>query len=51
MIAGCILPIILIFLAPLFGIKNGLILLLLIVAVFAGHLMMISSHNNHNGHK
>lgn len=44
MLIGCLLPLMLIFLAPLFGITGDWPLLLFIVAMFAVHLLMPMHH-------
>ncbi|MCB0726595.1 MAG: hypothetical protein KDD00_03980 [Ignavibacteriae bacterium] len=53
MIIGCILPIILIFLLPVFNISNQVTLFIIIILVFIGHFFMLGHHgkhsNNHNG--
>lgn len=49
MLIGCLLPLALIFLLPLFGVGSGLTLLLFIVLMFACHLMMGGhGHSAHN---
>ena len=44
MVLGCGLPLLLIFLAPVFGIKGNLILFTFIVLMFAFHLLMPIRH-------
>lgn len=51
MIIGCTVPLLLIFLLPLFGITGNYTFLLFIVAMFAFHLLMPMNHGGHNGHK
>ena len=47
MIIGCTIPLLLIFLAPAFGLGNNFGLLLFIVAMFALHLFMPHGHGKH----
>ena len=49
MIIACVLPIILIFIAPALGIKGNVTFFVFIVAIFAIHLL-IPMHN-HSGHR
>lgn len=49
MIVGCLLPLLLIFVLPLFGIGGGLSLFIFIVLMFACHIFMMGGH--HGGHK
>ncbi len=49
MIIGCGLPLLFIFLAPVFGISNNISIFIFIVAMFAFHLL-IPMHN-HGGHQ
>lgn len=41
---GCLLPLLVIFLLPLFGIGGGAALILVIVLMFACHLFMMRGH-------
>jgi hypothetical protein len=41
MIIGCVLPLILIFLLPLFGVGTGLLLFLFLILCFGLHLVMM----------
>lgn len=52
MLIGCVLPLLLIFLLPLFGITGQGSLLVFIVLMFACHLLMPMGHgrHNHDGH-
>jgi hypothetical protein len=50
MLAGCVLPLLLIFLLPLMGISEGITLLVAIVLMFACHLLMMGGHHMENGH-
>ena len=47
MVIGCIVPLLLIFLLPLFGISGNYTILIFIVAMFACHLMMMGRHGHH----
>lgn len=49
MLAGCVLPLLLIFLLPLLGISDGVTLLVAIVPMFACHLLMMGRHGH--GHE
>ena len=53
MIIGCTVPLLLIFLLPLFGISGNYTFLIFIVAMFACHLLMPMYHRGHEqaGHK
>ena len=53
MIIGCTVPLLLIFLLPLFGITGNYSFLIFIVAIFACHLLMPMHHGSHkhNYHK
>ena len=53
MIIGCTVPLLLIFLLPLFGITGNYSFLIFIVAMFACHLLMPMHHGSHqhNSHK
>ncbi|MFY9151047.1 MAG: hypothetical protein WAO52_03465 [Prolixibacteraceae bacterium] len=49
MIIGCVLPIILIFLAPAFGITSGTSIFIFVAFMFACHLLM--PMHGHSGHQ
>lgn len=49
MLIGCIFPLLIIFSAPALGLSNNISLLIVVVAMFACHLM-IPMHR-HSGHK
>ncbi len=54
MVIGCVLPLILVFLAPAFGILNNTTLFIYLAAMFALHLLMpMHNHKNqqHNNNK
>lgn len=44
MLLGCLLPLLLIFLLPLFGLGEGVTLFVALVLMFACHLFMIGGH-------
>lgn len=48
MLLGCLLPLALLFVLPLFGIDEGILLLLFVVLMFACHIFM--THGEHAGH-
>jgi hypothetical protein len=48
-IAGCLLPLLLIFLLPLFGGGEGVILFVFIVIMFGCHLLMMRGHGHGHG--
>jgi len=48
MLIGCLLPILLIFLLPVFGVSEGVGVLLFLILMFACHLMMMGG--GHHGH-
>lgn len=50
MIIGCVLPLLLIFLAPAIGLGNNVALLIFIAAMFVCHLLMPMNHHDGNGH-
>lgn len=50
MLIGCVLPLLLIFLLPLFGFGGNLTLLLFIVLMLICHLMMPMHGGGHDGH-
>lgn len=45
-VLGCILPIAVIFLLPLFGVSSGTALLIFIVLMFGCHLLMMRGHGH-----
>ena len=49
MLIGCMLPLLLIFLAPALGLGSNASLFIFIIAMFACHLLMPIHH--HDGHK
>lgn len=48
MLLGCLLPLILLFLLPLFGVGSGVTLFVFIALMFMCHLMMIGGHGHHH---
>lgn len=44
MLLGCLLPLLLIFLLPLFGIGEGVSLFVFVVLMFVCHLLMMGGH-------
>ncbi|SFN40028.1 hypothetical protein SAMN04487989_101187 [Bizionia echini] len=50
MLIGCGLPLLLIFLAPSFGIGGGSSLFIFIIFMFACHLFMPHGSHRHGGH-
>jgi len=48
MLIGCVLPLLLIFLLPLFGINGNVSVLIFIVLMFACHLLMPMGHTRHH---
>jgi len=48
MIVACTVPLLLIFLAPAFGVGENSSLLLFIIAMFAIHLLIPHGHGRHN---
>lgn len=49
MLIGCVLPFLLIFLLPLFGVSEGVTLTVFLVLMFACHLLMMRGAH-HGGH-
>ncbi len=47
MILGCLVPLLLIFVLPLFGIKGNYIFLIFFLAMFACHFLMMGRHGEH----
>lgn len=50
MLLGCLLPLALIFVLPLFGVGSGVTLLVFVVLMFGCHLMMLGGHGGSHGH-
>ena len=51
MIAGCLLPLLIIFFAPLLGIQGNVSILVFFLVMFACHFFMIGGHGNrHDEH-
>lgn len=47
MLLGCLLPLLLIFILPFFGVGQGFSLFLFTLLMFACHLMMLGGHGKH----
>ena len=47
MLLGCLVPLLLIFVLPLFGVGEGVTLFVFIVLMFACHLFMMGGHRVH----
>jgi hypothetical protein len=45
MLAGCLLPLLLIFALPLFGVDEGVSIWLFMILMFACHLFMMRGHH------
>lgn len=50
MILGCTLPLLLLFLLPLFGLGEGVTLFIALALMFACHLFMIGGHHQGDRH-
>ncbi|VAX39330.1 hypothetical protein MNBD_PLANCTO03-675 [hydrothermal vent metagenome] len=46
---GCIVPLLLVFLLPLFGVGSGITLLVFVVLMFGCHLLMMGRHGHAHG--
>ena len=51
MLLGCLLPLLVIFLLPLFGVGKGISLFIFIVLMFVCHLLMMRGHDHHDHDK
>ena len=47
MLIGCLVPLLLIFILPLFGVGEGVTLFVFIILMFGCHLMMMGGHGHH----
>jgi len=47
-IIGCTLPLLLIFVLPVFGVKGGSSLFIFIILMFGCHLLMMRGHHGNN---
>lgn len=47
MLIGCLLPLLLIFVLPLFGVGSGVTLFIFIILMFGCHLLMMGGHGKH----
>ena len=50
MLIGCLLPLLLIFLLPLFGISGSATVLIFVMLMFLCHLLMPMHHGKHEAH-
>lgn len=48
MLIGCLLPIALIFILPLFGVSDGVIIFIFVLLMFGCHLFMLGGHADHD---
>lgn len=48
MLLGCLLPLLLIFILPYFGVGEGASLFVFTILMFACHLMMLGGHGKHH---
>ena len=46
MVIGCALPLLLIFLLPLFGVSGGTLLFISLILCFGAHLLMMGHHED-----
>jgi len=51
MLIGCLLPLLLIFVLPLFGVGQGVSLFVFMILMFGCHLMMMGGHGKHDHSK
>lgn len=51
MLIGCLVPLLLIFLLPYFGITEGWGMFLFIVLMFGCHLFMMGGHGDYDDHQ
>ena len=49
MLIGCVLPFLLIFVLPLFGVGEGVTMFVFVALMFACHLFMIRGHGHGGG--
>jgi hypothetical protein len=49
MLLGCVLPLALILLLPLLGIRTGVALFMAVIAIFACHVLMVRSFARRDG--
>lgn len=47
MLIGCLVPLLLIFILPLFGVGEGVTLFIFIILMLGCHLMMMGGHGHH----
>lgn len=51
MLIGCLLPLLLIFILPLFGVGQGVTLFIFMILMLGCHLMMMGGHGKHEQRK
>ena len=51
MLLGCLLAVSLIFILPLFGLSQGVVLVIFIVVMLGCHLLMMGGHRDGHDHK
>ncbi len=51
MLAGCLIPLLLIFLLPVFGVSGDLTFVVFFVLMFACHLFMMGGHGHGHHHR
>ena len=49
MIIGCVFPMAMVFLLPLFGVGEGISFLVFVILMFGCHLLMMGSHHGNHG--
>lgn len=48
---GCLIPMMLLFVLPLFGVSEGITLVVFMVLMFACHLSMMGGHHGHTNNE
>ena len=51
MIIGCTVPLLLIFILPLFGVSSNISILIFVVLMFGCHFLMMGGHGNQHGNE
>lgn len=51
MIIGCLVPLLLIFILPLFGVTGNYSIFIFIAVMFLCHITMMGGHRGHNQHE
>lgn len=49
MLIGCVLPFLLIFMLPLFGVGEGMTMFVFVILMFSCHLLMMRGHQHSDG--